>query len=149
MHASGGERMIAAAVEGASPGCRVLAVTVLTSLDASSLGHAWGRGQPVVADEVARLAGLAAEAGAYGVVCSGLELEAVNRQHEGRLATLVPGIRFDDGESHDQARIVTPGRAASLGATYIVVGRAVTGAASPKEAMRRVVAEVEAASATH
>lgn len=145
VHAAGGAAMISAAVEGASPGCRVLAVTVLTSLDVAALQSAWGRNDVVVATEVARLATTAADAGAYGVVCSGHEVEAVHKVADERLATLVPGIRFSDGETHDQRRIVTPAMAAELGATYLVVGRAVTGARSPREAMTRLRAELESA----
>ncbi|MFN8574582.1 MAG: orotidine-5'-phosphate decarboxylase [Gemmatimonadaceae bacterium] len=145
VHASGGAAMISAAVEGASPGCRVLAVTVLTSLDAGALQSVWGKPESIVADEVARLATIASDAGAYGVVCSGHEVEAVHRVADGRLATLVPGIRFADGDAHDQRRIVTPGMAAQLGATYLVVGRAVTGAQSPKAAMKRLHDELQGA----
>jgi orotidine-5'-phosphate decarboxylase len=76
------------------------------------------------------------------VVCSGREASAVREQHGPALERLVPGIRFADGAAHDQARVVTPGAAAASGADYLVIGRAVTAAADPAAAMRRVLAEL-------
>ena len=145
VHASGGEAMVRAAVEGAGEGCGVLAVTVLTSLDAPALAGAWGRGEVSVEREVVRLAGIAASAGAHGVVCSGHELAAVRQHHGERLAPLVPGIRLEGGATHDQARVMGPGEAARGGARYLVLGRAVTAAPDPVEAMRRVRAALDAA----
>ena len=147
VHAVGGSEMLRAAVDSAGPTCGVLAVTVLTSMDAALLGAAWGRTPPVVQDEVVRLAGLAAESGAHGVVCSGAEVARVRAAYGNRLALLVPGIRFAEGEAHDQRRVVTPAGAAAAGATYIVLGRAVTAAADPVAAIRRVRAELPAVSA--
>lgn len=145
VHAVGGREMLEAAVEGAGRTCGVLAVTVLTSMDAALLGAAWGRHAPVVGDEVVRLAGLAAQAGVHGIVCSGAEIASVRGAFGDRLALLVPGIRFADGDTHDQRRVVTPGSAAAAGATYIVLGRAVTASADPVAAMRRARAELAAA----
>lgn len=145
VHASGGEEMVRAAVEGAGERCGVLAVTVLTSLDASSLGRAWGRDTLCVEEEVLRLAGVAGSAGAHGIVCSGHELAAVRGRHGDRLAPLVPGIRLVGTASHDQARVMGPGDAARAGARYLVLGRAVTAAADPVAAMERVRAELHAA----
>ena len=145
VHASGGEEMVRAAVEGAGNGCGVLAVTVLTSLDAAMLGRAWGRQQLSVEEEVVRLAGIAAAAGAHGVVCSGHELAAIRSRHGDRLAPLVPGIRLAGGSAHDQARVMGPGEAARAGARYLILGRAVTAAPDPVEAMQRVHSELHAA----
>jgi orotidine-5'-phosphate decarboxylase len=139
VHASGGGAMIAAAVEGAGDRTGVLGVTVLTSLDSSALGVAWGREAPVVADEVLRLAGLAAGAGAHGIVCSGREAALVRARYGDSLALLVPGIRLPGGPVHDQARSVTPAEAARAGARYLVLGRVVTEAGAP----RKVVEEVK------
>jgi orotidine-5'-phosphate decarboxylase len=134
--------MVKAAVEGAQGGCRVMGVTVLTSFDARGLARAWGRAGGVeIGAEVERLAGICVEAGAHGLVCSGQELSVVRRAQP-ELRPLVPGIRFADGEAHDQARVMTPGAAARGGAAYIVLGRAVTGASDPVEAMGRVLAEL-------
>ncbi|HYC50504.1 MAG TPA: orotidine-5'-phosphate decarboxylase [Gemmatimonadaceae bacterium] len=144
VHASGGTAMVRAAVEeAASAGeCKVLVVTVLTSLDRNALADAWGREIPRVDAEVVRLAGLAADAGAHGIVCSGLEAARVREVHGNRLATLVPGVRLAEGAAHDQARVVTPRQAAEAGARYVVIGRAVTAAKSPADAMEHVLADL-------
>jgi orotidine-5'-phosphate decarboxylase len=142
VHASGGAEMLRAAVEGAGPRCGVLAVTVLTSLDAAALGAAWGREGVAVDAEVLRLAGLAAGAGAHGIACSGREAAQVHSAFGAKLALLVPGIRLAGGDAHDQARTATPAAAAAAGARYLILGRAVTGASDPVAAMRRVNEEL-------
>ena len=143
VHASGGAAMIQAAVEGAGDGCGVLAVTILTSLDAATVATAWGRAPELeIAGEVLRLSGLASRAGAHGVVCSGHEVAQVRALFGDALAPLVPGIRFADEAAHDQRRVVTPGGAARAGARYVVLGRAVTAAPDPRAAMARVWEEL-------
>jgi orotidine-5'-phosphate decarboxylase len=137
-HASGGRAMLDAAVEGAGASCGVLAVTVLTSLDAVSLGEVWGKSVARVEDEVLRLAEIAREAGAHGIVCSGAEAAAVRAVYGNTLRLLVPGIRLPGGDAHDQARVVTPAAALVAGASYLVLGRAVTAAAEPREALAAV-----------
>jgi orotidine-5'-phosphate decarboxylase len=146
VHGLGGSSMIAAAVEGAGDGCGVLAVTVLTSLDADLLSAALGRPVSSVSDEVSRLARSSREAGAHGVVCSGHEAARVGSEHGGRLATLVPGVRLEGDASHDQSRVVTPRAAAIVGATYVVLGRTVTAAKDPVLALGQVIDELFAAS---
>ncbi len=139
VHASGGVEMVRAAVEGVGAACGILAVTILTSFDAAGIAAAWGREEGVsVATEVLRLAEEAALAGAHGVVCSGAEVALVRERFGDQLAPLVPGIRFADGASHDQRRVVTPEAAVQGGARYLVLGRAVTAAADPAGAMARV-----------
>jgi orotidine-5'-phosphate decarboxylase len=147
VHAIGGARMLEAAQRAAADtaglACGVLAVTVLTSLDAEALGHTWGRpDRPEIEREVIRLAALAADAGLHGVVCSGSEAEAVRARFGDRLAPLVPGIRLSGGDAHDQARVVTPAGAQRAGARYLILGRAVTAATDPREAMERVLTEL-------
>ena len=145
VHASGGGAMLEAALAGArevAGDCDVLAVTVLTSLDAAGLSVAWGRPVRDLHAEVLRLAGDARAAGLAGVVCSGQEAAAVRERHGNALATLVPGVRLAGGPGHDQARVVTPREAAKAGARYIVVGRAVTAAPSPAQAMEAVLADL-------
>ena len=142
VHAIGGVPMIQAAVEGAGAECGVLGVTVLTSLDEDALSAATGRTVTSVSDEVSRLARLVLDAGAHGVVCSGHEVERINAENGGRLATLVPGIRLSGDAAHDQSRVVTPADAVRVGATYIVLGRTVTAAADPAAAMQRVLDEL-------
>lgn len=167
IHASGGPAMMEAAVRGAKeaamllasdvpadavstgvwnkmtkPQVEIFAVTVLTSFDAATLGNAWGRSIADVRSEVLRLGTMAADAGLQGIVCSGEEAAAIRDSLGGRLATLVPGIRMAGGATQDQARVVTPREAAKAGARYIVVGRAVTAAKSPKDAMSEVLSDL-------
>jgi orotidine-5'-phosphate decarboxylase len=142
VHAIGGREMIEAAAEGAGSGCGVLAVTVLTSLDAPALSIAIGRSVASIPDEVSRLAIVAAEGGAHGVVCSGQEAARVRAEQGNRLAILVPGIRLKGDATHDQSRVVTPSDGARAGATYLVLGRTVTAAQDPVGAMRQVHAEL-------
>lgn len=155
VHASGGRAMLEAAQQAARDSgvdCDLLAVTVLTSLDAGGLAAAWGRaGAPAPLDvvaEVLRLAGDAAGAGLRGVVCSGREAAAVRARFGAGLATLVPGVRLAGAGAQDQARVVTPGEAARAGASYVVLGRTVTAAADRRGAMERVLAELRNASAS-
>jgi orotidine-5'-phosphate decarboxylase len=143
VHASGGRAMLEAAVaEAGSRNCGVLAVTVLTSLDARTLGESWGREVSAVTPEVLRLTELAAVSGAHGVVCSGLEAAQVHAEHGDRLATLIPGVRLAGDATQDQARVVTPRAAMNAGARYIVLGRTVTAAKSPPDAMKSVLVDL-------
>lgn len=142
VHATGGLAMLRAAVDAAGSDCGVLAVTVLTSLTGEEVARSWGRTSVDVADEVLRLAELASEARAHGVVCSGREARAVRDRFGADLAVLVPGVRAAGGAVQDQARVVTPGEAAVAGATYVVVGRMVTAAPDRMAAMARVRAEL-------
>lgn len=142
VHASGGREMIEAAVEGAGPDCGILAVTILTSLDAGVLGEVWGRPVSDVTEEALRLADIARSAGAHGVVCSGHEAAAIRERHGEALKLLVPGIRLAGGDVHDQRRVVTPASAVAAGASYLILGRAVTAAANPAAALSR--ARIEA-----
>jgi len=136
VHASGGRSMIEAAVEGAGPGCGVLGVTVLTSLDAASHRSATGAKTLELSGEVLRLAGECAAAGAYGVVTSGLEARKIRAKFADKLRIVVPGIRAAGAKGDDQKRAVTAAEAAKAGATYIVLGRMVTQAADPRAAFR-------------
>lgn len=148
VHASGGGPMIEAAVAGAAEGrragepeCGILAVTVLTSLDAATLATAWGRDAVRTEHEVVRLAELAARSGAHGIVCSGEEIAAV-RTSAPSLALLVPGLRMPGDAPDDQVRVVTPAAASAAGARYLVLGRTVTAASEPRAAMERVLASL-------
>lgn len=138
VHASGGLKMMQAAVEAAGPDCGVLGVTVLTSLDDAQLGEAWGRDRVDVENEVLRLAELARSAGCHGIVCSGQEAEAVYKRHGNGLKLLVPGIRLPGDSAGDQARIMTPEAAQAGGASYLVLGRSVTKSSDPRAAMQLV-----------
>jgi orotidine-5'-phosphate decarboxylase len=131
VHASGGRRMMEAAVSGLAGGAGnaeagILAVTVLTSLsDLAEIGI-----HDAVGGQVDRMARLAAAAGVEGVVCSPLEIETCMTAAPG-LTTVVPGIRPGGSEHHDQARVATPEEAIGAGADYLVIGRAITMAADP------------------
>ena len=139
VHAAGGRQMIEAAVEGAGAGCSVVGVTVLTSLDAATLRSATGAKTLELSGEVLRLAGECAAAGAYGVVCSGLEAKKIRAKYGEKLRLVVPGIRAAGGKRDDQKRTVTAAEAAKAGATYIVLGRMVTEAADPRAELRLAV----------
>jgi orotidine-5'-phosphate decarboxylase len=152
VHASGGRAMLRAAAAGAAAAassadrCRVLAVSVLTSLDAPALAEAWGRGGVVeIEQEVIRLARLSRSSGIDGLVCSALEATAVRQALGAGLDLLIPGIRLAGAPADDQVRVATPGAAAAAGATYIVLGRAVTGASSRRDAMEAALGQLESA----
>ena len=137
--------MIRAAREAAEgSGTRILAVTVLTSIDAGELSAVRGAvARP--REEVARLATLAWEAGAHGVVASAAEA-ALLRSLLGPEALIVtPGIRLAGDDPHDQARVTTPGDAVRAGADVLVVGRSIIGAPDPLEALERMRAEMDQA----
>jgi len=142
VHAAGGRQMIEAAVEGSGAGCSVLGVTVLTSLDAATLRSASGAKTVELSGEVLRLAGECAAAGAYGVVCSGLEAKKIHAKYGDRLRLVIPGIRAAGGKRDDQKRAVTASEAAKAGATFIVLGRMVTEAADPRAELRLAVASI-------
>jgi orotidine-5'-phosphate decarboxylase len=144
VHLAGGRAMLDAAAEAARQAgdCSILGVTVLTSLDVNEAGRVWGRDVRDMRPEVMRLAQLAADSGLHGIVCSGEEAAAVRDQFGDGLATLVPGIRLPGGDHQDQSRVVTPLAAAEAGARYIVLGRAVTAAPSPRDAMDAVLSDL-------
>lgn len=147
VHASGGQRMMEAAVEAAGSQCGVLAVTVLTSLDDSMLAHAWGRSAVDTEVEVTRMAAMAHDAGMHGIVCSGHEAAAVHATHGDSLKLLVPGIRLPGEAPGDQSRVMAPEAAAAAGASYIVLGRSVTLADDPRAAMDEVARRLQEVSA--
>ena len=138
VHASGGPAMVAAAVE-AAPDVAVLAVTVLTSLDARTLAAV---GQPDAGEQVPRLARLAVEAGARGIVCSPHEIAAVRSAVGPAPLIVVPGIRPAGSQHQDQARVATPEAAIAAGATHIVVGRPITAAGDPAAAAAAIVGQL-------
>jgi orotidine-5'-phosphate decarboxylase len=149
VHAGGGEAMMAAAREGAERGAaesgrarpEVLAVTVLTSLTGNELPRYY---QPhSVAERVAYLAAEAKKAGLDGVVCSPLEIVPLREALGPSFRLLTPGLRFADGEAGDQKRVATPYDAARAGSDYLVIGRPITGAADPRAAAARALADIE------
>lgn len=145
VHAVGGVAMLQAAVASAGDParCGILAVSVLTSLDAAAVAAAWGRDPRLqVGDEVLRLAGAASQAGAAGVVCSGREARSVKDRYGSALAVLIPGIRPTGSEAHDQSRTTTPAEAVASGAEYVVLGRAVTASGDRRAALSEILAQL-------
>jgi orotidine-5'-phosphate decarboxylase len=145
VHGAGGGAMLEAAVSGLREGADgrpagVVAVTVLTSLDQSDLAATGISGTP--GKQVARLARLAARSGAEGVVCSVRELGDVAQVAPG-LTRITPGIRSEENDAVDQARVGDPAEAVRRGADYLVVGRPITRAADPVAAARRFIATAQ------
>ena len=135
VHAAGGRAMLEDARAAAHPGTRVVAVTMLTSLDAADL-FATGIGGGAH-DQVERLTALAAEAGIDGVVCSGEEVAAAKRLWPQGFF-VVPGLRPAGAALGDQKRAVTPRAALDAGASILVVGRPITAAPDPDAAARAI-----------
>ncbi len=140
VHAAGGKEMMRRAKEAVgaiSPDTKVIAVTQLTSTSPEMLKDELLIDAPMD-DAVRHYAENAKAAGLDGVVCSALEAPIIK---ELGLLSVTPGIRFAGGSADDQKRVVTPEKAANLGADYIVVGRAITAAPDPREAYLRAVRE--------
>lgn len=140
VHAGGGRAMIRAAVE-AAPETTILAVTVLTSLSDEALAEV---GQPPAAEQVPRLAALAAEAGAGGIVCAPTDVAAVRAAVGPDLAVITPGVRPAGAALDDQARVATPAEALAAGASHLVIGRPITRAADPVAAAAEILASLPA-----
>jgi orotidine-5'-phosphate decarboxylase len=140
VHASGGPDMIRAAVKGAEGRVVILAVTVLTSLDAAALEKIGLAGPPEAA--VVRLARLAVDAGAGGLVCSPHEVAAVRAAVGAGPLLVVPGVRPAGAALGDQARVATPEAAVRAGADVIVLGRPLRDAADPVAAAKAIAASV-------
>ena len=137
VHGAGGRAMLEDAKAAAPAGTKVVAVTVLTSLDEDDLAATGIGGSPH--DQVERLARLAKSAGLDGIVCSGNEVKAARKAWSSGFF-VVPGIRPPEGNSADQKRIMTPRKAMDCGASILVIGRPVTGAPDPDEALRAIAA---------
>lgn len=149
VHASGGTAMMQAGLEAMQeeaarlniPAPKLLAVTVLTSIDEDTLESVgWGRD---VQSQVERLAKLTQSAGLAGVVCSPLEIETVRRACGDDFITMVPGIR-PQNLGDDQMRVMTPKQAIEAGATYLVIGRPITASPDPAQAAANIMASLSA-----
>jgi orotidine-5'-phosphate decarboxylase len=143
VHASGGPAMLRAAAEAAqAPGApRLLAVTVLTSMDAGELEATGVHGTP--AEQVVRLAKLAKDSGIDGMVCSPEEVAAVRATTGPETILVVPGIRPAGSAADDQKRLATPAETIARGASILVVGRPITRASDPAAAARAILNEIE------
>ena len=149
IHASGGSEMMQRAVEavaevGNKTGVRskVLAISVLTSIDANILAQIGVSSTP--SESVIKLVKLAESAGVDGVVASPQEIETIRDVISNpNFLVVTPGIRPAQNESADQKRVATPATAISAGASYLVVGRPITGATDPVAAAQQIVAEMQ------
>jgi orotidine-5'-phosphate decarboxylase len=143
VHASGGAAMMTAAAEAAaalgSP--RLLAVTVLTSMDSNELAGIGITASP--ADQVLRLARLARASGIDGMVCSAEEVAMLRKETSPETLLVIPGIRPAGSAVGDQKRVATPGQAIADGASMLVVGRPITRAADPAAAAQAILDEIE------
>jgi len=130
-------------------GTKILAVTVLTSLDQTKLRGMGFDGE--YASNISALvllrARLAKEAGCHGVVCSGLEVAGIKEELGPDFVTVTPGIRpmWSVVDRDDQKRIVTPADAVQRGADYVVIGRPIRDAPNPRDAAKRVADEIDQA----
>lgn len=137
LHAAGGQAMMEAAREACAPQSRLLAVTILTSLNAAALRKiGFDR---AVETHVEQLALLAQNSGMDGVVCSPLEIERIRESCGEDYILMVPGIRLDTSAKDDQKRVMTPHDAFTAGATHLVIGRPITEAPDPAEAARTIL----------
>lgn len=137
VHASGGRAMLEDAKAAAPTGTKVVAVTMLTSLDANDLTSIGLSPDPH--EQVVRLAELAKSAGVDGIVCSGAEVKAAHAAWKDGFF-VVPGVRPANGSSGDQKRVVTPRAALDAGASILVIGRPITQATDPDLAAREIEA---------
>jgi orotidine-5'-phosphate decarboxylase len=137
IHAAGGRAMMEDAKAAAHPSTKVVAVTVLTSLDASDLSSIGVGGDEH--GQVERLTLLAREAGLDGVVCSGFEVAAARKIWRDGFF-VVPGVRPAGGSVGDQKRVITPRQAIDNGASILVIGRPITQAEDPDAAARAIAA---------
>ena len=144
IHASGGAAMVQAARQAAEAGGdarpMILAVTVLTSLDAAALAATGVASSP--AEQVLRLGRMAVEAGADGLVCSPQEVAMLRQALGPSVKLVVPGIRPAGADTGDQARVMTPVDAVTAGADWIVVGRPITQAADPGAAAAAIATSI-------
>lgn len=146
VHASGGAAMMEAAVRGSAEGAAaagtvppaVIAITVLTSMDADALASV-GVCDPL-AEQVAGLAALAKTSGVAGVVCSPQEAADMRALLGPSALIVTPGVRPAGADLGDQSRVATPAAALSAGASHLVIGRPITGAPDPAAAFEAIVA---------
>ena len=142
VHASGGRRMMEACREvlASRTGHRPLltAVTVLTSLEQEDLQEVGIDIEPMV--QVQRLARLTQDCGLDGVVCSAREAKALRSTLGEDFKLVTPGIRPADSSADDQKRILTPQLAIENGSSYLVIGRPITSAADPAQALEGIIA---------
>lgn len=129
VHAAGGLAMMQAAKAACPDGVKLLAVTILTSLDEESITQVGYK--PSVQDRVLQMAKLTQQAGLDGIVCSSHEIELIRKECGDDFALMVPGIRPAGSDTGDQKRVMTPANALHAGATHLVIGRPISQAENP------------------
>ncbi len=139
VHASGGSKMVAAAVA-ALPNTKITGVTILTSLDEADV-KAIGF-QNLALESSIKLAKVAISGGAQAIVCSPLEVAAIRSEVPKEIALITPGVRPTGSVAGDQSRIMTPALAIANGADYLVIGRPITAATNPGEAAAAILASL-------
>lgn len=137
VHAAGGQAMMEAAKTACTPGSKLLAVTILTSLDQAAIKQVGYDRR--LQDQVVQMALLAENAGLDGVVCSSHEIERIRQACAPFFETMVPGIRPAGSAHSDQSRVMTPKDAVHIGATHLVIGRPITGAPDPVKAAQEIM----------
>jgi orotidine-5'-phosphate decarboxylase len=145
VHSFGGSKMLRAAAEAAresNPAMKVVAVTVLTSMDQEALNEIMHGN---LEEQVVYVAGLALKAGCHGVVSSAREVRALRNRLGDDFLVVTPGVRPTGAAHGDQARVVTPAEAIAAGSTHLVVGRPITGAANPVQEAEKIIREIEQA----
>jgi len=143
VHASGGRRMMTAARERLQQNnlqTLLIAVTVLTSSERTDLAEIGLDIDPI--EQVQRLAKLTADCGLDGVVCSAQEATVLRQQYSQSFALITPGIRPVGSDNNDQKRIMTPKQAVDVGVDYMVIGRPITQAPKPIEALRSILSSL-------
>jgi orotidine-5'-phosphate decarboxylase len=142
LHLSGGGEMIRAAVKTRKTDMLLLGVTVLTSSNEATLQETGVSAS--TAEQVLRLAKLGVDNGIGGLVASPQEARLLRQEFGDQIKIVTPGIRPAGSDAGDQKRIASPREAIEAGADYLVIGRPITGAADPKAAARKIVAELTA-----
>lgn len=143
VHASGGRKMMTTACERLQQHdykTLLIAVTVLTSSERRDLADIGLDIEPI--EQVQRLAKLTADCGLHGVVCSAQEATILRQQHAQPFALVTPGIRPVGSDNNDQKRIMTPKQAVEVGVDYMVIGRPITQAVNPVEALKAILASI-------
>lgn len=141
VHAAGGPTMMRAAKDACENGSKLLAVTILTSLnedEVRQIGYA-----NTLEDQVTHMAILARDCGLDGVVCSAHEIRKIRTICPTPFELMVPGIRPENSEKNDQSRTMTPKEALNAGATHLVIGRPITGAPDPAKAARDILDKMQ------
>jgi len=143
VHASGGSKMLEAALEGTSKVKQpplLIAVTVLTSMDQKTLEEIGVSRN--LEDQVLHLAKLTEQNGLHGIVCSAKDLHFLKKQFNPTFLFVTPGIRMADDVANDQVRTMTPLEAIKAGSSHLVIGRPITQSKDPSKTLEKIYLEI-------